>query len=45
VLRRCRTRYTTALEQRILPWRPRGSAVSHSQQEAELKTLRAELPE
>jgi putative transposase len=42
---RCRTLYNTALEQRIFLWRQRGIALTRSQQEAELKTLRAELPE
>jgi len=42
VLGRCRTLYNTALEQR---WRQRGVSLTHDQQEAELKTLRAELPE
>jgi putative transposase len=41
----CRTLYNTALEQRIFLWRQRGRSVSRFQQEAELKTLRAELPE
>ena len=45
VLWRCRTRSNTALEQRITLWKQRGSSVSRYQQEAELKTLRAELPE
>jgi putative transposase len=40
-----RTLYNTALEQRILLWRQRGLSVSRYAQEAELKTLRAELPE
>jgi putative transposase len=43
-LGRCRTRSNTALEQRITLWRQRGSWVSRSQQEAELNTLRTELP-
>jgi putative transposase len=42
---RCRTCYNTALEQRIFVWRQRGISVSRYAQEAELKTLRAELPE
>jgi putative transposase len=42
---RCRTLYNTALEQRIFLWRQRGVSSSRYQQEAELKNLRAELPE
>src|SRR6516165_778901 len=45
VLWRCRTLYNTALEQRITLWRQRGVSTSRYQQEAELKTLRAEMPE
>ena len=45
VLWRCRTLYNTALEQRIFLWRQRGASTSRYQQEAELKALRAELPE
>jgi putative transposase len=45
VLRRCRTLYNTALAQRIFLWKQRGVSVSRYQQEAELKTLRADLPE
>jgi putative transposase len=45
VLWRCRTLYNTALEHRIFLWRQRAISVSRYQQEAELKTLRAELPE
>jgi putative transposase len=45
VLWRCRTLYNTALEQRITLWRQRGVSISRYQQEAELKALRAELPE
>jgi putative transposase len=45
VLWRCRTLYNTALEERIALWRQRGISVHRSQQEAELKDLRAELPE
>jgi putative transposase len=41
----CRTLYNTALEQRITLWRECGISVSRFQQEAELTTLRAELPE
>src|SRR5215813_3595622 len=43
-LGRCRTLYNTALEQRITLWRQRGVSLTRSAQEAELKTLRAELP-
>jgi putative transposase len=42
---RCRTLYNTALEQRITLWKQRGVSVSRYQQEAELRTLRAEMPE
>jgi putative transposase len=45
VLWRCRMLYNAALEQRIFLWRQRGISVSRYAQEAELKTLRAELPE
>jgi putative transposase len=45
VLWRCRTLYNTALEQRITLWKQRGVSLTRSQQEAELKTLRAEMPE
>jgi putative transposase len=45
VLWRCRTLYNTALAQRIFLWQQRGVSVSRYQQEAELKDLRAELPE
>src|SRR5215472_10932186 len=45
VLWRCRTLYHTALEQRITLWRQRGVSVSRFQQEAELKAVRAEMPE
>ncbi len=45
VLWRCRTLYNTALEQRITAWERRHVSVSRYQQEAELKELRAELPE
>jgi putative transposase len=41
----CRTLYNTALEQRIFLWKQRGISVSRYAQEAQLKTLRAELPE
>jgi IS605 OrfB family transposase len=42
---RCRTLYNTALEQRITLWKQRGISISRYQQEAELKTLRAEMLE
>jgi putative transposase len=45
VLWRCRTLYNTALEQRITWWRQRGVSLTRYQQEAELKDIRAELPE
>ena len=45
VLWHCRTLYNTALEQRISLYKQRGISVSRYQQEAELKALRAELPE
>jgi putative transposase len=45
VLWRCRALYNTALEQRITRWKQRGVSITRYQQEAELKTLRAELPE
>jgi putative transposase len=45
VLGRCRTLSNTALEQRITLWKQHGIATTRFQQEAELKTLRAELPE
>jgi putative transposase len=45
VLWRCRTLYNSALEQRIFLWRQRSVSITRYQQEAELKTLRAELPE
>jgi putative transposase len=45
VLWRCRTLYNTALAQRIYLWKQRGVSVSRYQQEAEVKTLRAEMPE
>jgi putative transposase len=45
VLWRCRTLYNTALEQRITLWRQRGVFLARYQQEAELKDLRADLPE
>ncbi len=45
VLWRCRTLYNTALAQRIFLWKQRGVSVNRYQQEAELKALRADLPE
>jgi putative transposase len=45
VLWRCRTLYNTALEQRIMLWRQRCVSITRYQQEAELKALRAEMPE
>src|SRR5258705_9212619 len=45
VLWRRRTLYNTALEQRITAWRQRGVSLARYQQEAELKDLRAQLPE
>jgi putative transposase len=45
ILWRCRTLYNTALEQRITLWKQRSVSVTRYQQEAELKTLRANLPE
>jgi putative transposase len=45
VLWRCRTRYNTALDQRISLYRQRGVSISRYEQEAELKDLRAALPE
>ncbi len=41
----CRWLYNTALEQRITAWQRRASRVSRFQQEAELKDIRAALPE
>jgi putative transposase len=45
VLWRCRTLYNTALEQRITAWTRCHVSVTRYQQEAELKALRAEMPE
>jgi IS605 OrfB family transposase len=45
VLWRCRTLYNTALEQRITAWERCHVSLTRSQQEAELKALRAEMPE
>jgi putative transposase len=41
----CRTLYNTALEQRITAWERCHISVTRFQQEAELKAIRAELPE
>jgi putative transposase len=45
VLWYCRTLYNTALEQRITAWQRCHVCVTRYQQEAELKAIRAELPE
>jgi Helix-turn-helix domain len=45
VLRRCRTLYNVALEQRITAWQHCHVSIMRSQQEAELKAIRAEFPE
>jgi putative transposase len=45
VLGLCRWLYNTALEQRIIAWRQARVAVSRFQQEAELKDIRAAMPE
>src|SRR5215469_5998466 len=45
VLWRCRTLYNAALEQRITAWQWCSVSVSRFQQEAELKDIRAEMPE
>jgi putative transposase len=45
VLGLCRSLYNTALEQRIIAWQRARVAVSRFQQEAELKDIRAEMPE
>jgi putative transposase len=45
VLWRCRVLYTTALEQRITAWQRGHVFVSHYQQEAELKAMRAACPD
>jgi putative transposase len=44
-LLRCRTLYNVALEQRITAWQRCPVSVSRSQQEAELKDIRAAFPE
>jgi putative transposase len=45
VLWRCRERYNAALEQRITAWQRRRLSVSRSEQEADLKDIRAQMPE
>jgi putative transposase len=45
VLMRCRALYNTALEQRITAWTRRHVAVTRYEQWAELKAIRADLPE
>jgi putative transposase len=45
VLGRCRWLYNTALEQRITAWQRTRFSISRYQQEAELKDIRAELPD
>ena len=45
VLWHCRRLYNTALEQRITLYRQRGVTLSGYEQEAELKDLRADMPE
>jgi len=45
VLWRCRDLYNTALEQRVTAWQRRHVSVSRFAQEAELKAIRAEMPE
>jgi putative transposase len=45
VLDLCRSLYNTALEQRITACRRAGASLSRSQQEAELKVIRAAFPE
>src|SRR6516162_9238672 len=45
VLGLCRWLYNTALEQRIIAWKRRHISVSRYQQEAELKDIRAAMPE
>jgi putative transposase len=42
---RCRVLYNTALEQRITAWQRCHVSLSHYEQEAELKAIRAEFPE
>jgi putative transposase len=45
VLWRCRTLYNAALEQRITAWQRRRVSISRYEQEAQLKDIRAEMPE
>ncbi len=45
VLWRCRDLYNTALEQRITAWQRHCVSISRYEQEAELKTIRAEFPD
>jgi putative transposase len=45
ILWRCRTLYNAALDQRITAWQRCRVSVSRFQQEAELKDIRAEMPE
>jgi putative transposase len=45
VLGLCRALYNTALEQRIAAWQRRHVSLSRFQQEAELKDIRADMPE
>ena len=45
VLGLCRRLYNTALEQRVIAWQRARVSLSRFQQEAELKDLRAEMPE
>jgi putative transposase len=45
VLRRCRALYNTALEQRITAWQRCHVSIVRYEQEAELKDIRAEMPE
>src|SRR6185369_15163294 len=45
VLGLCRWLYNSALEQRIIAWQRVRVSVSRFQQEAELKDMRAEMPE
>ena len=45
VLWRCRTRSNAAREHRIMAWQRCHVSVSRCEEEAELKTIRAEMPE
>jgi putative transposase len=45
VLWHCRTLYNVALEQRLTAWQRCHVSITRSQQEAELKAIRAEFPE